>query len=524
MTVGINTEAVLPYIGNSTANVFPITFPTFEEETIEASVSDVDGIVTNLDIDTDFTLSSIGLPNTNGSMTLVNNAQAWLASGKLKTGYTLYIKFAASGLQPMRGREWGNFAPERFERTLDRFAMSILAVKAIAGQALGLSIGSGGNGTLPPLAGNDGRILQVNDTGDGFEYGVTSDTIEGYRDDANASAVAADASEVAADASADAAAVSATAAAASATQANTSSSNAATARNAAETAADNAAASESNAAGSSITANTAKNAAVIAQGLAEAARDAAIAAAADTSAAEGFKDDAEAARDAAVIAQAAAEAAQAIAETAEAQSEAAATGSEAAMVGAEAAMGFAQAFADDAEESAQQSELFAGLNLYQHKLNISFADSPFTVDDDSHDSTLIIVDDTGGDVVINMPAISDTSDQLAWKVGFVKQAATGNKFTVNRNGTDTIAGTTSIDVEDPGLGVLLYANSPTDWAARYFLSVVAQDAFILGGGALNFGDPGVNGTWRIIQDGTVLKFEQRQLGVWVEADAMNPPS
>lgn len=133
MTVALNTPAVLSYVGNDTADVFPITFPTFEEENIEVEVEDSAGDIEELDLSTHFTLANIGRPGVNGSVTLVDTGDDWLTgSGKLKTGYTLYVKFAANPSQPMKGRDWGAFAPERFERTLDRLCMNIIAVNSLA--------------------------------------------------------------------------------------------------------------------------------------------------------------------------------------------------------------------------------------------------------------------------------------------------------------------------------------------------------------------------------------------------------
>jgi hypothetical protein len=526
VTVAIDTQAVLPYVGNGTASVFPITFPTFEEETIEASVADSDGNTTDLEIDTDFTLSSIGIRNTNGSLTLVDADQEWLTpTGKLKTGYTLFIKFVASAYQPMTDADWGAFAPQRITRTLDRFAMSIAAVKAAIENALSLQLGDTGvTPVLPPLAGAAGKILQVNATEDGFEYGVTSDQIEDwrnetsdFRDDAETYKIAAQAAAVAAAASQAAALVSQTAAASSATSA----ANSATAS---ANSAIGAATSEANAEQAVTDAAAARDAAVTAQGLAEDARDAAIAAAEDTEEVEALRDETEGFRNEAETFKNQAQTAETNAETAEANAELAEANAELAAVDAANAALTAEMFMDDAEQAASQAELFANLQLYTSKIEITFADSPFTVDDDTHEDTLIIVDDAGGDVVINLPPIIDTNDQPAWKVGFMKKAATGNKFTLTPNGANTIAGNASLDVEDPGLGVLVYPSSPTNWFAKYFLSVIAADGFVLTGGALNFGDPGTDGTWRIRQDGTQLKFEQRQSGSWEESDVLNPPA
>jgi hypothetical protein len=525
VTVALNTLAVLPYIGNGTASVFPVTFPTFENENIQVEVSDVDGNTEALDLTTDFTLADIGKPGVNGSVTLVNNANAYLTgTGKLKTGYTLYVKFAANVSQPMKGRDWGQFAPERFERTLDRLAMNIAAVKAIASKALAVQTGDGASVTLPSLAGNASKILQVKADESGFEYGVTSGQIQQWALDAQTSASDAEQDRIDAQTAAGAAASSESAASTSAGNAASQASAAQTYKNNAQTYADGAAASASQASQSVTDANTAKNAAVVAQGLAEDARDAAIQAANDTSLVaqykidtEGFRDEAEAFRDTTLTYRN---------ETLTYRNDAVDAANDAgdALADTEVALAFAEIARDEAEVSANQSELFANLQSYSKKITITVADSPFTVDDDTHADTLIIVDDSGGNVVINLPPVSDTFDQPTWKVGFMKKAASGNNFTVNRDGTDTINGMTSVTVEDPGQGLLVYPGSPTNWTAKYFLSVIAADGFILQGARLNFGDPSVDGNWSIAQVGSQLKFQQRQAGAWVDSDVFNPPA
>lgn len=524
LTVALNTSAVIPYIGNGTASVFPITFPTFENENIEVEVSDADGNTESLDLNTDFTLANIGKPGVQGSVTLVNTGAAYLNAGKLASGYTLYVKFAANPSQPMKGRDWGQFAPERFERTLDRLCMNIAAVKAIAGKALSLQTGDGASPTLPSLAGNAGKILQVNADESGFEYGVTSDQIQDWKNEAQTAKNDAVTAKEEAEAARDTTAGYVTTAQNAATNAASQASAAQVAKNGAESAAAGAAASQSAAASSVIDANAAKDQAFIYKGQTETARDQAIAAANDTSMVATYKAEVEAARDLTLGYRNDALTYRDDAIDAANDAINAANDAETAMTNAETAMAVTQLFADDAQESAEQSELFSNLSLYAKKLTITVADSPFTIDDDLHADTLIIVDDSGGDVTINMPPVSDTDDQPLWKVGLAKKAATGNGFTVNPNGLNTIGGAASVTVDDSFMGLLLYPGSPTNWQAKYFLSVIAADGFVLSGTALNFGDPGVDGTWRIAQVGSQLKMQQRQVGVWVDADVLNPPA
>lgn len=130
MGIAVNTPVVLPFTGNNTASDFAISFPTFENSDIVAEVEDSLGVITSLVISTDFVLSNIGLVNYNAQLSLVNASQAWLQAGKLKTGYTLRIKFSTDAFQPISNfRSLGNFAPEALIKVVDRLTMFILAIK-----------------------------------------------------------------------------------------------------------------------------------------------------------------------------------------------------------------------------------------------------------------------------------------------------------------------------------------------------------------------------------------------------------
>lgn len=124
-----NTQPVDQYVGNDLASVFAITYPTFEDDNIIASVIDVNDVETPLVINTDYTLASIGIPNTDGELTLVDNGQAWINGGNLATGYDLRIKFNPDAFQPSKMRDQGRFAPEVIEKALDRLTMCILAIR-----------------------------------------------------------------------------------------------------------------------------------------------------------------------------------------------------------------------------------------------------------------------------------------------------------------------------------------------------------------------------------------------------------
>lgn len=483
MTIGINDTASNEYIGNGTASVFPITFKTFEKESIEASVADADGLTTNLTINTHFTLDSIGIVNTNGQLTLVNGAFSWVnATGKLQTGWTLYIKHKATGYQPMKGRDIiGRFAPEKIESTIDRLAMNVLAIKGIASRALGLQLGDGGDASLPPLAGNANKILKVNATATGFEYGPTVTQVETWKNDAQTAATTATTKAGEASTSASNAATSATNAANSATAANAAKSGAETAKTGAETARDGAGVSQTNAANSAnnsaTSATNSANSATAAANSATAAANSATAA----STAQGFRDQAEAHKNAAALS--ATNAANSATASASSATDANThkLGAQTARTGAETAKTAAEAARDQANIHENQSFLWSERILYDRIFNVDATMSPFTIDDTIHQDSIIKVDDGLGPVTLILPTIASTVDQIAWKIG-VLMTQSFNPVTIQRSGTDTINGMPTMVINSPFTGGLIYANSPTDWKGKYFMNaVLAADALPAGG-------------------------------------------
>jgi hypothetical protein len=462
------TPATLEYIGNNTASVFAITFPTYEVETIEAVVTDAVGISTDLSLTTDYTLDSVGLPNTNASLTLVSDGQAWLSAGKLKTGYTLYIKFSTQSFQPARFRDLGRFSPEVFEKTLDRLTMNVKAIKDVADRALQLEIGSGGTGLIPPLAGNANKILVVNPGATAFVYGPTVNDIIDYKNDAEAAAVVADVSADAAALSAIAADASADAAALDAASALSNKNLAVTAKNDAQTAAAGAAVSQIAAAASAI------NAQVFANN-ADASADAAAASALDAATAEGFKDDAELAATASA-ASASASAASAVLSDASADASAssaldsqnAAVAADASATDAEDQADISLLYAIESENSAINSEIFSERLLWESTKKITFADSPYYVDPILDRDVILSVDDTAGQVLIYLPDIAVTD--LGWECGVFKPANSPLPIVIYPDSPNTINGSAFINIMDAPFGATIYAGAPTNWIAKFFIA------------------------------------------------------
>jgi hypothetical protein len=126
-----STTPKVSYAGNDLVGQFAITFPTFENISIIAAVVDTaTGTSIELAEGTDYTLSNIGRPNYNATLTLVvgSPAQVWLTGSNLATGYSIEISFNPQISQPVRLRDLGNQSPEAIERAMDRAVMGVLGL------------------------------------------------------------------------------------------------------------------------------------------------------------------------------------------------------------------------------------------------------------------------------------------------------------------------------------------------------------------------------------------------------------
>jgi hypothetical protein len=214
MSVSKATNAVVTYTGNDTASEFAVPFPTYSEDDLVVEIETVaTGAVQAIVLDTDYSLDDIGIPGTNAELTLIDASQAWVdGDGDLATGYRLIIRFTDDGYQTTNLQNLGRFASATFGATLDRATMFIKALQAKLSRGLLISqksLDAGFDPLLPtPLAGDEDRVLMLNATKDGFEFGPTATEVSG----AGASAIAAAASATAAGLSETAAGLSETAA------------------------------------------------------------------------------------------------------------------------------------------------------------------------------------------------------------------------------------------------------------------------------------------------------------------------
>jgi hypothetical protein len=136
----------------------------------------------------------------------------------------------------------------------------------------------------------------------------------------------------------------------------------------------------------------------------------------------------------------------------------------------------AKKYAIDAAASASAAALAVDSALWNHVLFKVFADSPIApVDSDS--GTLFAIDCTGGNVVVNLPAISTLTLSNPWSIGFKKTDSTSNTITLNRAGSDLIDGATSKVISSQNSGAVLIpedSSSPDVWVSCDFSSAVGR--------------------------------------------------
>lgn len=127
--IGKDTETSLPFNGDDATSEFAITFPVYEEEFVYAYVVLDEGLdtetVTELTLNTDYTVAKEGIFGLQSSLSLIDSSQAWISGGGLKTGYKLYIEATREAYQPANLRSIGAFSPAQIEMSLDRMAMSL---------------------------------------------------------------------------------------------------------------------------------------------------------------------------------------------------------------------------------------------------------------------------------------------------------------------------------------------------------------------------------------------------------------
>ena len=190
MTLPANIAPIVDYIGNGTTSTFAFAFRAFTATDILVTVipdTDTTHPIT-LVLGVDYTQTFATWPSLGGSISLIDAGQAWLITGKLKTGYTLEIAYNTNPRQLSQFRNLGPLAPIEMEKSVDQDVMMISAILAKLNRALIISGTGPVNPSLPNPAGHNNQILQANAGGDGFTFGPTVDNIYNARDAAIAAA------------------------------------------------------------------------------------------------------------------------------------------------------------------------------------------------------------------------------------------------------------------------------------------------------------------------------------------------
>jgi len=99
----------------------------------------------------------------------------------------------------------------------------------------------------------------------------------------------------------------------------------------------------------------------------------------------------------------------------------------------------------NAAASANAAAASAAEGLYNNVVSKSFADSPITPAA-SEEGTLFKIDTSGGNVVVNLSSLATYAEDM--KFAFVKVTNDANTITINRGGTDTINGNTSLTITE----------------------------------------------------------------------------
>lgn len=195
MAIPANTVTRVDYLGNDTASSFSFPFRALNTGEVSAAVLntlDPEAQPIPLVLNTDFSASALPFPLLGGNIILLDIGQSWISmAGNLATGWKLTVAYAIAPRQLTSYRNLGPYSPIELEKSFDKITMDLLGVRERLNRAIRLNDlddASGFNPQMPAnAAGAQKRVLALNETGDGFIYGPTTDEI----DTAQASALAA---------------------------------------------------------------------------------------------------------------------------------------------------------------------------------------------------------------------------------------------------------------------------------------------------------------------------------------------
>ena len=442
------------YTGNGTQSVFSYAFKIFKEADLLVTVlNTTTKVETTLTLTTDYTVSDVG-ETAGGNVTLVDAGQDWLdGTGDLDTGYRMTIRRVPDLVQETDIRNQGQYYPEGIENQFDKQVFIDQRQEDEIQRSIRLpetqTDGVDFNTHLPAdFAGQADKSLVTNATGDGFDVGPSTDEI------ANAQSYAIDADEhkqtaerwanfqagsvVDVDTGVDSGEYSAKAYAIGGTDVT-------------ETAARGAAkewATKTDNPVDTVEYSAKEYAQGVQSGTGGSAKDWATETASDVDGTGEYSSK----------------------EHAQGTQTRGLAGGGSAKDWAQYVSGLstvddsefsAKKYAQDAAASAAAAATNAAASLWQDVVFATFGDSPISIVD-SDAGKMYSIDTSGGNVVVNLPAISGLTLTGPWSIGFQKSDNSANTVTINANGTDEINGAASLVLATAnGTATLIPDTDPT---------------------------------------------------------------
>lgn len=422
------------YTGNGNVDTYSYTFRVFLNTDLRVIVRALDGVETLLALTTDYTVSGVGDLG-GGSISLVNSAQDWLdGDGDLLTGFVLVIRRVVALDQLTDIRNQGSFFPETHEDTFDHLVFIDQQQQDTLDRSVKLPEtipGTDFDTSLPTDIQTPDVVIGTNPTGDGLVVGPTFTQIA----EAEQAAIDAQASADAADASADLAEEWATKITGVVASSEYSAKAYAIGGTGITDTANKGAAKE----WAIETASTVDGTDYSAKEWAKGTQTRGLASGGSSkdwaNYTGGTVDDTEYS---------------------------------------------AKKYAQDAAISAAASAASSAASQWNDVVQKVFSDSPITIVN-ADAGTMFEVNCAGGNVVINLPAVSSLTLTGAWSIGVKKTDASANTITINRNGTDLIDGGTSkvISRQYAGMSIIPDAEpSPDTWTTSSFGEVPITGAIV----------------------------------------------